>query len=141
MPIIEIEGQQIEVGDEIAGNDEAIRALLKPTWPDAANATLTRTTKEGVLTIKVTKKAGTKGAIVADLLAAPERINPALAMQERLAGLQSSREISHLQMLKLKPQIEVAIKDGRAEIKAVQRALEVLLDAPPVAGNRVPRGF
>ena len=138
-----IEGQTIELDEEIAGDDETLRAALKPAWPDAANATFAREKKDGVMVVKVTKKAGTKGtsAIVADLLRAPEQINPALLMQRRLEELGSNRSVSHLQMLALKPEIEQAVKDGRAEVRAVSRARETLLEALPEASTHVPVGF
>lgn len=138
-----IEGQTIELDEEIAGDDETLRAALKPAWPDAANATFVRTTKDGVMTVKVVKKAGTKGtsAIVADLLLAPEQINPVLVMQRRLAQMESNRTVSHLQMLNLKPEIERAVEEGRAELGAVSGAKDALLEAQTEAGSCVPLGF
>lgn len=62
MAKILIEGQEIDLEDEIANNDEMLKAALKPAWPDAANATFARKTDGGVLKVTVTKKAGTKGA-------------------------------------------------------------------------------
>src|SRR5262245_32253241 len=98
MATVVIEGQEVEIEDEIAKDDEMLRTALKTAWPDAANATFTRKTEDGVLTVRVQKKAGTKGAapIVAALLRAPEHLNPALVMQRRLAGLQANQTLSHL---------------------------------------------
>jgi len=68
MATIKIEGQTIKgdavgITDEIAGDDELLKAALAPTWPDVRTATINRTGgadgKELVVT--VTKKAGTKG--------------------------------------------------------------------------------
>lgn len=138
-----IEGQEIELDDEIANDDESLRTALRAAWPDAANATFTRKKAGDVLTVTVQKRAGTKGAgtIVAALLQAPEHLNPALVMQRKLATFQLNQSRSHLEMLALRPEIETAVKDGQVEIKAVKKAREVLLLAPSETGNRVPRGF
>jgi len=62
MAKIKIEGQTIEMDDEIAGDDELLKAALAPSWPDAKTATFTRTGgKDKELVVSVTKKAGTKG--------------------------------------------------------------------------------
>ena len=143
MAKVVIEGQTVELDEDIAKDDESLRAALKVAWPDAANATFTRETRDGNLTVKVIKKAGTKGGGVvhAALFEAPERINPALVMQRRLAGLDAGETSSHLQILALRTEIERAVRDGRAEIEAVSSAKRVLLQAQPEAGNCVPLGF
>jgi hypothetical protein len=68
MAIIKIEGQRIEgdkvgITDEIASDDELLRAALAPTWPDARKAEFTRDggTDGKPLVVEVKKKAGTKG--------------------------------------------------------------------------------
>jgi len=63
MAKIKIEGQTIEMDDEIAGDDDLLKAALAPSWPDAKTATFTRTggKDDKELVVSVTKKAGTKG--------------------------------------------------------------------------------
>ncbi|HKQ74614.1 MAG TPA: hypothetical protein VJ810_13060 [Blastocatellia bacterium] len=68
MPKIKIEGQTIDgekvgITDEIAGDDELLKAALAPSWPDVRTATFSRTGgKDGKeLVVQVSKKAGTKG--------------------------------------------------------------------------------
>lgn len=56
-----IEGQELDIEDEIANDDASLVAALKTAWPEAAKATFTRKTKDGVLTVTVVKKAGNKG--------------------------------------------------------------------------------
>jgi hypothetical protein len=68
MPTIKIEGQTIKgdsvgITDEIANDDELLKAALAPTWPDVRTATFQREGgKDGKeLVVRVQKKAGTKG--------------------------------------------------------------------------------
>lgn len=55
------DGQEFELDDEIAKDDETLKRALTPVYPDAANATFQRSEKNGVMTITVVKRAGTKG--------------------------------------------------------------------------------
>jgi hypothetical protein len=61
--IVMPDGQSFQLDDEIAQEDNSLRAALKVAYPDAANATFTREGgKDGKqLVVKVAKKAGTKG--------------------------------------------------------------------------------
>jgi hypothetical protein len=68
MATIKIEGQTIKgdavgITDEIANDDELLKAALAPTWPDVRTATINRSGgKDGKeLVVSVTKKAGVKG--------------------------------------------------------------------------------
>lgn len=55
-------GQKLtDIPDYIAQDDQLLRDLLSPTMPDLANATFDRKTTDGLLTVTVHKKAGTKG--------------------------------------------------------------------------------
>src|SRR5262245_15899860 len=70
MATIKIEGQTIKGGavgitDEIANDDELLKAALAPTWPDVRTATITREGgKDGKeLVVRVQKRAGTKGVV------------------------------------------------------------------------------
>lgn len=60
---IMIEGQEIEMPEEIAADDGALKSALSPYFPGAANARYTRSEpKDDVITVTVVKQAGTKGA-------------------------------------------------------------------------------
>jgi hypothetical protein len=60
---ISIEGQEIDMPEEIAGDDAALKSALSPYFPGAANAKFMRSEpKDGVITVTVVKQAGTKGA-------------------------------------------------------------------------------
>ena len=136
------DNQSFELDDAIAGDDQQLRAALAAAYPDAANATFERSGgKDGKpLTVKVTKKAGTKGlhAAIPELLAAPERLNPAVKMQRELLG---KGDLSHLDMLALKPQIEAAVKQGEEDLRYGHDVEKVLAGAPAIASNFVPKGF
>jgi hypothetical protein len=88
MATIKIEGQTIKgddvgITDEIANDDDLLKAALAPTWPDVRTATITREGgKDGKeLVVRVTKKAGTKG--VNNVVEVEEA-------QERLAELEAA---------------------------------------------------
>lgn len=60
---IKIEGQEIDMPEEIAGDDDALKSALSPYFPGAANAKFIRSEpKDDVITVTVVKQAGTKGA-------------------------------------------------------------------------------
>ncbi len=142
--IVMPDAQEFPIEDETAASDELLRATLRAAYPDAANATFTREGgKDGQeLVVKVAKKAGTKGAgILPALLAAPEGINPAVVMQRRVAEIEKTGGDTHLQFLAIKPEIDDAIKAGGEEIKATEKAMRVLFNAPTEASTTVPPGF
>src|SRR6185503_17566110 len=56
------DGQNLDMPDEIAKDDEMLRNALAPYVPDIRNAKLNRSTSAGVMTVNVVKQAGTKGA-------------------------------------------------------------------------------
>lgn len=55
-----------DIPDYIANDDQLLRDLLSPTMPDLANATFERKTTDGLLTVTVSKRAGTKGGEAAE---------------------------------------------------------------------------
>lgn len=137
------DNQEFELDDDIAKDDSLLRGALKAAYPDAANATFERTGgKDGKsLVVKVVKKAGTKGSVLADLLGAPETINPAIVMQQRLAELESAGELDHARLLALRDEIKKSVIDGREEIQKVNSSLETLSLATVEAGQKIPLGF
>jgi len=137
------DNQSFDLEDEIAQDDNLLRAALKAAYPDAANATFERSGgKDGKpLVVKVVKKAGTKGGVLGDLAAAPESLNPAVAMQQRLAALESAGELDHVRMLAMRDEINTAARAGRDEITSVARARETLSDALAESGRKIPVGF
>ena len=135
------DNQDLEVPDEIAKDDETLRNALAPYVPDIRNAELKRTTKDGVMTVTVVKKAGPKGSIeqevVAVLAAAPEHVNPAVVMYQRL--IEENPKVGEL--MRLKPEIDHAIKAGRSETDQVKRARNALIGCVATPASRTPMGF
>jgi len=132
------DNQELEYPDEIAKDDETLRNALAPYVPDIRNAELKRSTKEGVLTVQVVKKAGTKGnEALASLLSAPEHLNPAVVMHQRL----SEEKPPIAQLMLMKPEIDKSIKAARDEANEVARAGQCLSDCEPIASSAVPCGF
>ncbi len=59
-----IEGSApIPIPPEIANDDAAVATVLTPYYPEAAEAELSRDEKDGVVTITVTPRGKTKGAV------------------------------------------------------------------------------
>ena len=56
------DGQQLDIPDDIASDDEMLKNALAPYVPDIRNAKLNRSTSSaGLMTVNVVKQAGTKG--------------------------------------------------------------------------------
>ncbi len=81
MPILKIDGQELELDEAMAASDELLRQGLAPFYPFMQNALIERKTdKDGQLVIEVVKQAGTKGAItpLSVLIESPEEVNQAI---------------------------------------------------------------
>ena len=143
MAEINIEGQKIVMDDEIARDDELLRAALAPSWPDAKTATFTRTggTDGKPLVVRVSKKAGTKGALIERLFDAPDEENPAIVMSRRIAELHSSGQLNQAQIETLMPEIAAAADQGERDIDATGVVVRSLRRALVISGNDVPLGF
>lgn len=144
MAQIKIEGQTINLDDEIAESDDTLRAALQVNWPDAKTATFTRVDKRkdgGQLVVTVAKKAGTKGSVIDALLGAPEAINPAIAMSEQIAALDAAGQLDPEAIQAMMPQIEATAETGQRDLHAVDVAKHALLDAPSLPAAEIPMGF
>lgn len=136
-----IEGQTIPVPPEIGENDENVKKALAPFFPEAANAMITRTEKDGVITVNVVKKAGSKGEDpLKILLHLPESINPAIALRQELAqrypaGLDAEA------MIELDQQIDSAIEAGERQGRQIEETLERLKKSRPAQAPGVVAGF
>jgi hypothetical protein len=135
-----IEGQTIPVPEEIGANDETVKKALSQCFPDAANAMITRTEKDGVIIVNVIKKAGTKGGALDALLACEERKNPAIALHEELRR-EYPRGMTAEALLEMNERIESALQDGRAQEQQIDTALTRLMKAQPVPAVAVVMGF
>lgn len=148
MPTIKIEGQTIDgdkvgITDEIANDDELLKAALVSSWPDVRTATFTRTGgKDGrPLVVTVAKKAGTKGGLIDRLFSAPDGENPAVPMSERITALARSGALTPEQVEKLLPEIAAAADLGARDLDAARASMDGLFDAGAVSAREVPLGF
>jgi hypothetical protein len=146
MATVKFEGQSIPVDDEIAADDKLLRDALAMTWPDAKNATFTRTGGGETgkpLTVLVTKKAGTKGSglLIERMLLQPEYINPALVMSVEIAERYKRGDLDEKAIAELMPRIIRAADEGEGELDASDAAARVLAGASPVPGKNIPLGF
>ena len=136
--LVEIEGQQVPVDEEIAQDDNLLKQLFRPYYPDVANARIDR--KEGEI-IKVIKVAGPKGLSPLEiLLDAPEAVNPAIQMCRVVQQRELLSNLDYTGMEELASEIEATIQQGIEEVEAVDRSLTVLQKSSPVPGA-LPTGF
>lgn len=133
--------QPFDLEDDIANDDALLRQALAVAYPDAKNAEFKRETRDGLLSVRVIKKAGTKGGVLADLVAAPEAINPAIRMERELVELERGRRLDHLTLIGMRGRIASAVEAGEREVRDSRQALRTLREAPAAAGSHVPRGF
>ena len=133
--------EPFDLEDEIANDDALLRQALAVAYPDAKNAEFKRETKDGVMSVRVTKKAGTKGGVLDDLAVAPDAINPAIVLDREIAAREAAGEISLLDLIAMQDQIKAALEAGEAEVESARAARRTLEKAPAVAGAAIPRGF
>lgn len=154
--IISIEGQNIPVPEDIGATDEAVKRTLAPIYPEAANAMITRTEKDGTTTITVVKRAGSKGT---DLTPNPSPnggggqttdpleylagcaggVNPAVALFEKMRT--DERPADALTLMAMESEIQEAITLGDADALALERALKRLVAAQAQPAHDLVMGF
>ena len=138
-----IEGQTIPIPEEIGGDDEMVRKTLAPFYPDAANAMITRVEKDGITTVNVVKRAGTKGNYQQALETLEDcqgGENPAIALYRQIQ-LNVWEELGPEELLALDGQIEQALVEGEQQAKAVEHAQKRLAETRPVAAQAIVVGF
>lgn len=136
------DGQTFPLDDEIARDDAMLRQALAPFYSDLANAEITRDTVNEQMIVKVSRRAGPKGAgLLATLKAAPETINPAVIMQHRLMALEQSGQLSVEHLLLLQDEITRAAAAGELRLKEVEQTLKSLRACQSRPGRTLPLGF
>ena len=129
MPILKIDGQELELDEAMAASDELLRQGLAPFYPFMQNALIERKTdKDGQLVIEVVKRAGTKGAItsLSVLIDAQEEVNEAIALAWILKRQEATGEIEASNIVQMYGQIEEAIATGREEESLIDAAWSFL---------------
>ena len=139
---VTIEGQTIPLPEEIAKDDDGVKRALAPYYPEAANAMITRITKDDTVEMTVVKRAGTKGlAPFQHLVTCPEGRNPAIELHEQITRRSADGELTPLELLELEPLIGTAIRDGKAQAEAVDKAVERLTRSAAQPSPVVISGF
>jgi hypothetical protein len=143
-----IEGQTIPVPEEIGANDDAVKRALSPFYPEAANAMITRVTKEETVTVTVVKRAGSKGSLASDpynpvqaLRDALPGQNPAIALYEEIEERQAEIAADPALLLELDGRIDLALRLGQEQAQAVEHALKRLRKATPQPAPGIVIGF
>ncbi|MCE1255591.1 MAG: hypothetical protein LWX83_18830 [Anaerolineae bacterium] len=139
--IINIEGQNIEMPEEVASKDETVKQALAPFFPGAANAKITRSVSGDTTTVTVIKIAGTKGNDQFEkLLALPERINPVIDLYNQLREI-NPVSLSQEETLALSDKLDKAREEGRKQDQAVRDAYGRLINADSQPFGLLISGF
>jgi len=142
MITIQIDGQNFPLPEEIAAQDDLLKAALAPFVPWIANAQIDRKEKDGQALVSIVKRADWKGntrAVVDALIANPNEINPAVALWMEMQGQLDANDPGTI--LALEPMISAAIQEGERDIAAVQQAFTRLVECVPGSSHRIPLGF
>jgi hypothetical protein len=141
MITIAIEGTQFPLPDEIAAQDDLLKAALAPFVPWIVNAQIERKERDGAMVVNVVKRADWKGnsAVVNALTASPDEMNPAVALWQQLQARTDLNDPGIV--LAFEPTIHQAIEQGEQDIAAVHQSLARLVECAPAPATRIPLGF
>lgn len=132
-----IEGQEISLDEAIAQDDNTLKTAISVYFPEYANAEIERKTTDDTVSIRLIKKAGTKGNQFSELKNSSEEINPALKLGWQIKLLEIKNQISLENLITLQPEIDKAIKLGQnweTYIEKVTRSLK----QQPAAKSKYP---
>jgi hypothetical protein len=132
MAKVKIEGNTLDLPDDVCKTNKGLTDALLPFYPAAANADIKRETKGEETVITVTKKAGTKGhsdPVIAALDAAAETINPVLLID--------TAKVKKLPAAEL----DAALEQFLEEERQVLRIVKALDNAEPQSAAIPPVGF
>ncbi len=128
-----LEGQIIELSDDIASTDDTLRTAFVPFFPELGTADIKRQEKDGIIEIRMVKRAGTKGNVVTQSLVDSEmEINPALNLTWQLKQLERSGALSIEELINFQEQINNAIGVGEDWERNINRSLESLNKCQPI---------
>ncbi len=134
MAKVKIEGNTLDLPDDIAKSNKSLTDALTPFYPAAANATITREEKKGQeMIVTVTKKAGTKGAerqgaVITALDAAPEELSAILAIEAR------GKRVTHVAL-------DEALMKAMDEEREIERVITAIANGETLPAQMVPVGF
>ena len=148
--IIKIEGQEIDIPEEVGALEDAdLKRALTPMFPGAANSKIERAEKDGTVTITVVKLAGAKGngrkskkgGGFAALLSCKSRRNPTVEFYLELHG-QELGELDPYQLIGISSDIDKALEAGHRQLEQMIAAHARLRRTVPQEGMAfVPLGF
>ena len=143
--IVSIEGQNIPMPEEVAGDDAKIKAMLAPYFPGAANSKIMRSeATNDTITITVIKQAGTKGSgsILDKLISAKEQQNPVVEMHQAMMDIDEKLvAYSTEALLELDEKIGKTLEIGNAERKEINTTLSLLRHSPARPSLCLVEGF
>lgn len=128
-----VEGQQIELSEEVGATDETLRNTIVSFFPQMAMAEITRQQKDdGSVEIHLVKKAGTKGnGVIKALTSAPSNINPALELNWQLSHIERQSPLTIEQLMSFQSEISTAIEVGDKWHQAVEKTVSKLQKCQP----------
>lgn len=128
-----VEGQQIELSEEVAATDETLRNTIVSFFPQMAMSEINRQQKEdGSVEIHLVKKAGTKGnCVLKTLTSLPSSINPALELNWQLSQIERQSPLTIEQLMSVQNQISSAIEVGDRWHQAVEKTISNLQKCQP----------
>ena len=170
MSLIEYEGRQIELPNEITSNDEKLLEVLLPYFPELSEATIERKAGQP---IKIIKQAKTKGVEesqkelsvlhknsvfqcqmkthqilpptpllpLSSLMAAPEEPNQAVQLTWALQCESINGYVTPLTLASRTQEISQAIARGEQELQRFKATLKQLQLAPAIAHPQIPLNF
>lgn len=135
-----IEEQEIELPPEIGEKDSMVKEMLRPYFPEIVNALITREPEtDGVVKIKIVKRAGTKGNWQ-DLITKPESRNPIAALYIEVDGAHPN-DLPMETILALEGRVDKIIKEGERQDRLMSNTLSRLKESRPVPLTVIPAGF
>jgi hypothetical protein len=149
MAVVKIEGKEITLPDDVVkAGDKAIRAVLAANgFPAVENADIQIVGgKQGAPAIvNVSPRSTGKGApadhFLEKLAAAPEYVNPAIALAAAVWQAEAQGDTDFVERATRSGEVERAIEAGSREGREVIRALRDLGHVTPCSSKKVPIGF
>lgn len=133
--IAHIEGQQIPLDEAIASDDNTLKTAISVYFPDYANAEIERQITDDTVSIRLVKKAGTKGnlgkkVLILQLEESPLEVNPALKLGWQLKLLEMKNQITLSGLIAIQPEIDKAIKSAQSWETYTEKVTQSLKQQP-----------
>jgi hypothetical protein len=130
-----IEGQEIPLDEAIAQDDNTLKTAISVYFPEYANAEIERQTTDDTVSIRLVKKAGTKGSQFRELKNSFEEINPALKLGWQIKLLEINSQINLESLITLQPEIDKAIKLGQSWETYSEKVAQSLKQQPAITSK------